>query len=65
MLDFILIFGIGVIAFGTLLFIGFRACGIGTCQHNYEKIINTVNSNGRGTVVYMCKKCGKRKVTKV
>lgn len=35
------------------------------CIHKYEEIINTIDSNGKGTVVHMCKKCGKRKITKV
>ena len=35
------------------------------CNHKYEEIANTINSNGKGTVVYMCKHCGKRKITKV
>ena len=35
------------------------------CNHKYEEIVNTINSNGKGTVVYMCKKCGKKKITKV
>lgn len=34
-------------------------------NHKLEKIIDTIDSNGKGTVVYMCKKCGKRKITKV
>ena len=40
------------------------------CKHEWREIINdtTVNSSGKTTghiVVYMCIKCGKRKVTKV
>lgn len=35
------------------------------CSHKYEEIANTINSNGKGVVIYMCKKCGKRKITKV
>ena len=40
------------------------------CKHQWEKIINDteVNNYGRTTghiVVHMCKKCGKRNITKV
>ena len=40
------------------------------CKHEWEKIIdaNEINREGKTTgyvIVHMCKKCGKRKVTKV
>lgn len=36
------------------------------CRHEWEKIVDTSGSGGRGrVVVHMCKKCGKRKITKV
>ena len=36
------------------------------CNHQFEEILNTVTRNGsKDVVVYMCKKCGKRKITKV
>ena len=36
------------------------------CSHEWEKIIDTCDRGGMGrVVVHMCKKCGKRKVTKV
>ena len=34
------------------------------CKHRYEEIANDLFGNKR-VVVYMCKNCGKRKVTKV
>ena len=34
------------------------------CKHKYEEIANDLFGNKR-IVVYMCKSCGKRKVTKV
>lgn len=34
------------------------------CKHKYEEIANDLFGNKR-VVVYMCKSCGKRKVTKV
>lgn len=34
------------------------------CKHKYEEIANDLFGNKR-VVVYMCKNCGKRKVTKV
>lgn len=44
--------------------------GYPKCNHEYGKIIDDIETNidGRATghvVVHMCKKCGKRKVTKV
>ena len=39
---------------------------IGTpkCNHQFEEVLK-VDSGGKYVVVYMCKKCGKRKITKV
>ena len=34
------------------------------CKHKYEEIAND-HLNNKHVVVYMCKSCGKRKVTKV
>lgn len=34
------------------------------CNHKYEEIAND-HLNNKHIVVYMCKSCGKRKVTKV
>lgn len=34
------------------------------CKHEYKEIINDCYNNKR-TVVHMCMKCGKKKVTKV
>ena len=34
------------------------------CKHKYEEIAND-HLNNKHVVVYMCKNCGKRKVTKV
>lgn len=39
-------------------------CGESKCKHRYEEITNDLFGNKR-VVVYMCKSCGKRKVTKV
>lgn len=63
------------------LFIGVLAgvviwywCGHPKCEHEWEKIIDErlegTNTNTGGkyvlhTTVHMCKKCGKRKITKV
>ena len=41
---------------------------IGTpkCNHQFEEILTTCDKTGRkAVVVHMCKKCGKRKITKV
>ena len=36
------------------------------CDHRFEEILNTITRDGKkDIVVYMCKKCGKRKITKV
>jgi hypothetical protein len=39
---------------------------IGTpkCNHQFEEVLNTI-IHGKHVVVHMCKKCGKRKITKV
>ena len=34
------------------------------CDHKFEEVLKTVDG-GRSVVVHMCKKCGKRKITKV
>ena len=34
------------------------------CNHQFEEIVTTIR-DGKGVVVHMCKKCGKRKITKV
>lgn len=34
------------------------------CEHEFEEVLNTIN-HGKHIVVHMCKKCGKRKITKV
>ena len=34
------------------------------CKHKYEEIAND-HLNNKHVIVYMCKNCGKRKVTKV
>lgn len=34
------------------------------CEHQFEEIVTTIR-DGKGVVVHMCKKCGKRKITKV
>jgi hypothetical protein len=36
----------------------------GKCEHRFEEVANVISGN-HGTVVHMCKKCGKRKITKV
>jgi hypothetical protein len=53
-----LLAGIGL---GTLLYYLY---GEPKCKHKYEEIANDLFGNKR-VVVYMCKSCGKRKVTKV
>ena len=36
------------------------------CQHQFKEILNTITRDGSKDVfVYMCMKCGKRKITKV
>ena len=50
---------------------GFLGYGIGSylfekCEHKFEEVLKTSTNGGRNTVVaHMCKKCGKRKITKV
>lgn len=40
--------------------------GESKCNHQFEEILKTVTRDGsKDVVVYMCKKCGKRKITKV
>lgn len=34
------------------------------CKHHFEEVLKTT-SHGKSVVVHMCKKCGKRKITKV
>ena len=34
------------------------------CDHKFEEVLKTT-SHGNSVVVHMCKKCGKRKITKV
>ena len=34
------------------------------CHHQFEEVINTT-VKGKPVVVHICKKCGKRKITKV
>ena len=34
------------------------------CNHQFEEVLKTI-SHGKSVVVHMCKKCGKRKITKV
>ena len=51
---------------GSVIMYHIYKCG----EHQWEKIIDdtTVNKNGNTTghiMVHMCKKCGKRKITKV
>ena len=58
--------GVGAIA-GCILY---YYIGTPKCEHQWEKIIDAseTNRDGRITgyvVVHMCKKCGKRKITKV
>ena len=48
---------------------GFLGYGIGSClfekcEHKFEEVLN-ITGNGKSVVVHMCKKCGKRKITKV
>jgi membrane protein DedA with SNARE-associated domain len=57
------------------LFIGIFAgmviwyyCGNPKCNHEFEKIVDDIifyDGKQHITVVHMCKKCGKRKITKV
>jgi hypothetical protein len=49
------------ICLGTLLHYLY---GEPKCKHKYEEIANDLFGKKR-VVVYMCKSCGKRKVTKV
>ena len=53
-----LVAGIG---FGALLQYSY---GEPKCKHKYEEIAND-HLNNKHVIVYMCKNCGKRKVTKV
>ena len=57
-----------VIAVIALVAVGLIGYGIGlkehSCNHQFEKIIHTI-SGQKEIVVYMCMKCGKRKITKV
>ena len=65
----------GAIILGGLIG-GFFGLGIGyligserePCEHEFEKIIDDKECIAPGkshVVAYMCKKCGKRKITKV
>ena len=44
-------------------FIGYNV-GQGACSHHFEEVVNTT-VKGKPVAVHMCKKCGKRKITKV
>ena len=60
---------IGVIFITAIVIFGISAVisySIFKCSHEWEKIIDTCDRGGTGkVVVHMCKKCGKRKITKV
>lgn len=60
---------IGVIFITAIASFGISAAifyNIFKCTHEWEKLIDTCGRSGRGrVVVHMCKKCGKRKITKV
>ena len=58
-----LIFGVAMVSFFGGMLIQYL-CGEPRCKHKYEEIANDLFGNKR-VVVYMCKSCGKRKVTKV
>ena len=49
---------------GSLSWAMFSLVNDTKCHHNFEEVLNTT-SHGKSVVVYMCKKCGKRKITKV
>ena len=55
---------VGAVLFLFGLTIGFLIGGFDKCEHQFEEVLNTIN-HGKHIVVYMCKKCGKRKITKV
>ena len=58
-----LIFGVAMVSFfGGML--AQYLCGEPKCKHKYEEIANDLIGK-KHVVVYMCKSCGKRKVTKV
>lgn len=51
-----LFFGIG---YGIAYFVDMIGC-----HHQFEEVLKVYNG-GKYAVVHMCKKCGKRKITKV
>jgi hypothetical protein len=59
---------IGVICLFVGIFVGLIVqylIGEPKCDHTWEKIIDDKSAAGAGhVVVYMCKKCGKRKYAK-
>lgn len=56
---------VGAVLFLFGLTVGFLIGGFKTpCEHQFEEVLNTIN-HGKNIVVHMCKKCGKRKITKV
>lgn len=58
-----LIFGVGMVSFFGGMLVQYL-CGEPRCKHTYEEIAND-RFNNKHIIVYMCKNCGKRKVTKV
>ena len=60
--------GICLLSILVGIFIGYLIMAhLFRCGHTWEKIIDTFSGSGRKSrvVVYMCMKCGKRKVTKI
>lgn len=35
------------------------------CRHDYEEVLSPTINKGKYIAIHMCKKCGKRKITRV
>lgn len=56
---------VGIVFFWLGYFVAYLVDGV-KCQHEWEKIYDGEDWRPFGhTVIHMCKKCGKRKITKV